>query len=168
MIYVCPLDRMPEAAADLRPSHLISLLDPDHAVSTPPGLAPKNHLKIGIHDISEPFDGYVAPAREHIEAVLDFAAAWDRSAPMLVHCFAGISRSMAAALILLCQRNEGRERDAAALVRARAAHAMPNRRMIALADEVMKLGGRLVRAVEEMPPGDFALHGSLVALPVAL
>ncbi len=168
MIYVCSLDGVPAAVAKLKPSHMVSLLDPDHVVPTPAGVAPENHLTIGIHDISQPFDGYVVPETQHIESLLAFGKGWTRAAPMLVHCFAGVSRSMAAALILLCQINTGREREAAALLRDRARHAMPNRRMIALADETLGLDGRLVDAVRALPPPELATLGELVGLPTTL
>ncbi len=165
MIYVCSLEAMPGAVVSVQPSHLVSLLDPDHEVATPPGLDPENHLKLGIHDIASHYDGYVAPATAHIESLLAFGAAWDRAAPLLVHCFAGVSRSTAAALILLCQINPGREREATMLLRARIAHAMPNRRMVALADDIMGLGGRLIEAVDELPFPELATMGELAGVP---
>lgn len=168
MIYVSSLEGMPAAVAEVRPSHLVSLLDPDHVVATPPGIEPENHLRIGVHDISQPFMGYVAPEIEHIESLLEFARGWERTAPMLVHCWAGVSRSTAAALILACRLNPGREREVVSLLSARAGHAMPNRRMIALADQLLGLGGRLVEAVAAMPPPDLVTAGELVALPAEL
>lgn len=168
VIYICSLYAMVAAVATARPSHLVSILDPDDVVPTPPGVSAGNHLRIGVHDIGQPVDGYIAPEAGHIESLLAFGAGWDRKAPLLVHCFAGVSRSMAAALILVCQINAGREREAALLLRARAGHAMPNRRMIALADQLMRLDGRLVEAVRAMPPPDLLTIGQLVALPAEL
>lgn len=168
MIYVSSLEGMPAAVAQVRPSHLVSLLDPDHEVATPPGVEPANHLRLGVHDISQPFEGYVAPETEHIESLLEFGAGWTREAPLLVHCWAGISRSTAAALILAARLNPGREREIVTLLSARAGHAMPNRRMIALADDLMGCEGRLVTAVTAMPLPDMASAGELVALPAAL
>ena len=168
MIYVCSLNAMPEAVARFEPSHLVSLLDPGDVVPTPPEVRPENHLRLGLHDISEPFQGYVAPEPRHIESLLAFGADWDRAAPLLAHCFAGVSRSMAAALILLCQINGGREREAAKLLRKRASHAMPNERMIALADEMLQLNGRLIDAVRAMPPPRLFAFNELVSLPADL
>lgn len=166
MIYVCSLEAMPGIVARHAPSHLVSLLAPENMVETPSGVRPDNHLKLGLHDITEPFLDYTAPAAGHIESLLSFGAAWDRAAPLVVHCHAGVSRSTAAALILLCQRNAGREQEAALELRERAPHAMPNRRMIALADRAMALEGRLVAAVAALEPADFFGAGEIVALPV--
>lgn len=166
MIYVCSLEAMPATVARHAPSHLVSLLAPENMVETPSGVRPDNHLKLGLHDIAEPFLDYTVPAAGHIESLLAFGAAWDRAAPLLVHCHAGVSRSTAAALILLCQRNAGREAAAALELRERAPHAMPNRRMIALADAIMALEGRLVAAVAALGPADFLGTSEIVALPV--
>jgi predicted protein tyrosine phosphatase len=127
MIYVCSIDAMPRAVERHGPSHLVSLLDPEHMVPTPPGIAPGNHLRLGVHDISTPAQERAAPEPEHIERLLAFGAGWDRAAPLLVRCLAGVSRSTAAALILLCQRNPGREPEAARELRARAPHAAHDR-----------------------------------------
>jgi predicted protein tyrosine phosphatase len=75
---------------------------------------------------------------------------------MFVHCYAGISRSTAAALAILCQFNPGRELEAAQALRRAAPHAKPNRRIIAIADHLMGLDSRLQDAVEAMGPGNYA------------
>ena len=85
--------------------------------------------------------------------IVDFAAAWDRNAPMLVHCFAGVSRSTAAALIVACVHERGREHELARRLRAAAPHAQPNRRIIALGDRVLGCGGALISAVESLGSG---------------
>ena len=41
-------------------------------------------------------EGFTHPERVHVEAMLAFFEAWDRQAPMLIHCYAGVSRSTAA------------------------------------------------------------------------
>jgi predicted protein tyrosine phosphatase len=59
-------------------------------------------MRLCVHDIAEAVEGSVAPDESHIADLLGFARSWDRTAPFLVHCWAGISRSTAAAYILLC------------------------------------------------------------------
>jgi hypothetical protein len=49
-----------------------------------------------------------------------------------------------------------------------APHAYPNQRMIALADDLLGLGGRLQEAVECMPPPDFLAPLRSVELPAEL
>jgi len=67
----------------------------------------------------------------------------------IIHCQAGISRSTAAATIFYAVLlGEGREDEAIARVIAAREFAMPNRRMIRLADELLGRGGKLIAAVE--------------------
>ena len=64
---------------------------------------------------------------------------------VLIHCEAGVSRSSAAALIMYaCWLGPGRERDAMGRVLAQRPVALPNRRMVELADRLLGRGGRLV------------------------
>jgi predicted protein tyrosine phosphatase len=167
MIYVCNLVEMPEHAAALKVSHLLSLVSPDELPVTPACIASGRHHRVGIHDISEPLDGHVLPAAEHIAGLVDFIRAWPHDrAPILIHCFAGISRSMAAALIALVIKAPGRELEAARHVRQAAAHAYPNRRMVAVADQLLGCGGRLIEAREAMGPAHLLPLAPLVHLPL--
>jgi predicted protein tyrosine phosphatase len=167
MIYVCNLAEMPDHAQTLKVSHLMSLVSPDEQPPTPACIALERHHRVGIHDISEPLDGHVLPAMEHIEGLIDFVRAWRHDeAPILIHCVAGISRSMAAALITLAVKTPGMELDAARHVRSAAAHAYPNRRMIELADQLLGCAGRLVAAREAMGPANLLPFGPLVCLPL--
>ena len=88
---------------------------------------------------------------------------------MLVHCWAGISRSMAAAYTLLCDRvGPGYEFDIARALRARAAHACPNALIVALADRALGRGGRMIEAVAGMGRGEIVAEGCCVEFPLTL
>lgn len=165
MIYICSLAEMPQWVARFRPSHLISLLSPDELPPTPPGVAPENHLKVGVNDIWEPVPGQILPGNEHIDSLIAFGTAWGQASSLLVHCYAGVSRSTAAALILLALDADGREHEAAQLLRRKAPHAIPNRRMIEVADERLGRAGRLVDAVERIGVADFIGVAPLTRLP---
>ena len=67
---------------------------------------------------------------------------------ILIHCEAGVSRSSAAALIMYaCWLGPGREREAMGRVLAQRPVAVPNRRMVELADELLDRGGRLAEVL---------------------
>ena len=88
---------------------------------------------------------------------------------MLVHCWAGISRSMAAAYTLLCDRaGPGFEFEIAREMRARAAHAYPNALMVKLADGALGREGRMVEAVTSIGRGEIVAEGCCVAFPLTL
>ncbi len=168
MIHVCSLDAVAAVAERVAPGYLISLVDPGRRVDRPPPIAPANHLTWHFHDIVEARPGHVAPAAGDIERLLRFGRAWDAAAPLLIHCHGGVSRSPAAAFILICQLNQGRERDAALLLRKRARHAWPNHRMVELADGLMKRGGRMMKALLAMTPPETNVAARLISLPVRL
>ena len=67
---------------------------------------------------------------------------------VLIHCEAGVSRSSAAALIMYaCWLGPGREQEAMDRVLSQRPIAMPNRRMVELADRLLERGGQLVNAL---------------------
>ena len=117
-----------------------------------------------IDDIIEPLPGYILPDVYHVATLVDFLMGWPGERPILLHCIAGISRSMAAALIALALDAEGREAEAARCLREAAPHARPNARMIALADDILCREGRLVAACRRMGPATDVASGPLVRL----
>ena len=168
MIYICSLAELPRFAEAVRPSHLISLLGDDPFPPTPDSVVEDGHLKVHMHDIVAPAPGCITPEAAHLEELIDFADRWRRAGPMIIHCYAGISRSTAAALVVLCRYNRGREAEAARLLREQAPHAYPNRRMVDLADALMGCEGRLIAAVDDMSLPDFLSPRSPVSLPARI
>ena len=168
MIYVCSLAELPALTAGLRPTHIVSMLGDDPFPATPEWLATDRHLKLRFHDIAEPIPGFLAPQVEHLEALITFGTTWNKAGPLIIHCYAGVSRSTAAALTILCLYNQGREEKAAQVLRERAPHAQPNQLMIAIADRLLRCDGRLVDAVNTIGPAQILGLGSLVELPAEL
>ncbi len=67
------------------------------------------------------------------------------SGKILIHCAAGVSRSPAVALILYaCWLGPGREQEAMERVLAQRPIAIPNRRMVEMADRQLHRSGNLV------------------------
>ncbi len=161
MIYICSLAEMPEHVRSLQPSHLVSLLSSTEQPPTPDGFDTARHHRVEVNDISAPLEGYVLPQDDHVLGLISFLEGWDAAAPLLVHCFAGISRSTAAALIALTLRHDGREEEAALRLREAAPHAQPNRRMIELADTRLGRDGRLVAALAAMGVAALRPYGPL-------
>ncbi len=160
-IIVCPLSQVEALTAERSPSHLLTLLSPGHEiqVATPKSLPADRHLRIGVHDIWEPAPGQTLPQPDMVHAVLAFGRGWSGEAPILVHCWAGISRSSASAFTLACARNPHADEAAIAReIRARSPHAAPNPRIVALADEILGRNGRMVAALAAIGPGEPALE----------
>jgi predicted protein tyrosine phosphatase len=166
-ILVSPLSAVERTIATWRPSHLITLLSPEHMIETPALIAADRHLKLALNDVAEEMPEMATPTRDHIVRLVDFGRDWRADAPILVHCWAGISRSMAAAYTLLCERAApGRELEIARALRERAPHAFPNPLMIRLADEILGRDGRMTEAVASIGRGDIVAEGSCVRLPL--
>lgn len=168
MIHVCSLLTLEGEAARLGPKHVISIVDPEVHVETPEGVGAGDHWRFNFHDISDPMPGHVAPEETDIVRILEFGEAWDGKTRTLIHCHMGISRSTAAAYILVCQVNGGREQDAAVLLRRAGRHAWPNRRMVAFADGLLGRDGRMIEAVAAMSMADFSAEGDTISLPLWL
>ncbi len=167
-IHVTPLSRLHETVAASRASHVVTLINAATAVPCPPGIAADRHLFIGVSDIVDPQDGHIVPAKLHVEQLLAFARAWDRSQPMVIHCWAGISRSTAGAFIALCAlRPDQDEMELAATLRRAAPSATPNARLVAVADDILRRDGRMREAVAAIGRGTDAFEGTPFALPVA-
>lgn len=166
-LLVTPLSALPAALAEHGPSHLVSLLSPEHMIETPAGFPAEAHLKLGVNDIADPLLGIAPPGREHVEALLEFSRRWDGTHPFLIHCWAGISRSMASAFTILCDRlGPGREEEIALAMRRRAPHALPNRLLVHYADETLGRGGAMVAAVKAMGPPLVVQEGVTTLFPL--
>ncbi len=168
MIYVCSLAELPALTAGLRPMHIVSILGDEPFPATPEWLATDRHLKLRFHDIAEPIPGFLAPQVEHLEALITFGTTWNKAGPLIIHCVAGVSRSTAAALTILCLYNQGREEKAAQVLRERAPHAQPNQRVIAIADRLLGCDGRLLDAVKIIEPAQIFGLRNPVQLPADL
>ena len=157
MIHVCSLARLHQTVATTGALHVVTLLKDVDLVQRPGAIAPDNHLVLGMDDITEPRDGYVVPADEHVTRLLDFVRQWDRAKPLVVHCYAGISRSTAGAYVAACALNPGRDEMAVAReLRRASATATPNIRIVSLAARMLGRDGRMVAAIDSIGRGDMA------------
>jgi predicted protein tyrosine phosphatase len=160
MIHVCSLSRLHETVEETGARHVVSLLG-DEAIERPVAIVPENHLWLRLHDISAPLDGYIYPEEAHVADLLDFVRRWDRRAPLVVHCYAGISRSTASAFASVCALNPHRDEESVALALRRASPtATPNSRIVSIADRLLGRSGRMVAAIEMIGRGAMAAEGT--------
>ena len=165
MIHVCSLAALPETVRRTGASHVLTVMANVEQVVRPVSVLPANHLKVAMDDITEELDGFVAPSDAHIEKVLTFVRGWDRDAPLVVHCYAGISRSTASAFAAACALNPRRDELAIAkAIRAASPIASPNRLIVGLADKALGREGRMLRALDEMGPGAMMVEGRPFAI----
>ena len=165
-IIVSPLSQIQQVIRQRRPSHMITLLDPDQAIETPEGLEPGRHLQLGVYDVCAPIEHMTPPEERHVMRILEFGRGWRETEPLLVHCWAGISRSTATAFVLACERNPHvAEHDIALRLRRASRTACPNRRIVALADALLGRSGRMLLAIDAMSPHVTGCEGEPFDLP---
>lgn len=168
MIHVCSLARLHATVDETKARHIVTLLRLTDRVERPSHIAQENHLILSVDDINAPMDGYTVPAQEHVERLIAFVGRWDRTAPLVVHCYAGISRSTAAAYTAACALNPARsELDIAQAIRGASRTAQPNLAIVSVADRLLQRDGRMIRAVEAIGPAHFAEEGVPFRLDLA-
>ena len=160
MLHVCSLAALPDTVKATGASHILTVMANVEQVQRPASVLEANHSRVSMDDITEHMDGFLAPSDLHIEKVLGFVRRWDRQAPMVVHCYAGISRSTASAFAAACMLNPHRDEvSIARQIRAASPIAQPNRLIVSLADKALGRDGRMLRALDEMGPGSMTVEG---------
>jgi len=177
-IHVCPLPAIERTLASGAATHLLSVMGPRDMIDPWPGMERQRHLRVVVNDIVEPGEGLVMAQASHIEQIVEFTTGWAATAAatatggeqnLLIHCWAGISRSTAAAYIALCALNKNAsESQAAETLRAAAPFARPNMRLVGLADTVLGRRGRMASAIEALGDGQWQATGQPFRLPAIL
>ena len=132
-------------------SHVLSIIDTHEPV--PPALEEFHDVDrelIRFDDVVAEYPGFEACTPQHIERLLAFGERAHAKADShtLVHCHAGISRSQAAAAILMCQHAPGREEESFLRLLELRKHGWPNTRMVEFADQLLKRDGALLRGLQ--------------------
>lgn len=167
-LHVCSLSRLPETIAQTGASHLVTLINVGTPVARPAAIDETRHLVVGVSDIVEPLEGHVLPAEDHVRALLDFVRGWGREQPLVIHCYAGISRSTAAAYCAACALLPDRdEAQIARDLRGASRFATPNRLIVEIADRMLGRDGRMVAAIGEIGRGAETFEGEPFCIRLA-
>ncbi|MBI28354.1 MAG: hypothetical protein CFH21_00263 [Alphaproteobacteria bacterium MarineAlpha5_Bin11] len=161
MIIVTSLKDHLSVCESVNPSHLISVIDPGFEPSTPNSTI--KHLKLGFDDIiavsknniihrqNEKLSHQIPPNDNHINNIVDFVSTWDQSQPIVIHCWCGVSRSMATATFILCLLNPNNVENNIKYLRSIAPHANPNKLMISMFEKHLGIVGEIKIAFEKYP-----------------
>lgn len=147
---ICGLNELPGFAFE-GVSHVLSILDPDWPDPEAFEAFPRHaRATLRFDDVVDPGPGYEPPEAGHIADILAFGdrLGGEPVTHLLVHCHAGVSRSTAAAAILMAASHPGREPDAFRVIADIRPRSWPNSRMIALADAALGRGGALIAALK--------------------
>lgn len=166
-IHVCPLSQIPATVRASGARSMVTLINAGTRVPRPREIAEERHLRVVMSDIVVAENGHVLPAETHVAEVLAFVRGWDRAAPLVIHCYAGVSRSTAAAFIAACALHENRcEFEIARELRARSSTATPNALLVEIADRILKRDGRMSEAVAAIGRGADCFEGVPFALDI--
>jgi predicted protein tyrosine phosphatase len=161
MIIVCPLSAVQLLVEQHKVGHVVSLLGPEIQHPSIARIDARRHLRLTFHDIIADAEGFVTPTPRDTERLIRFFEEWSKAEPMLIHCWAGISRSTAAAYTAMCLLKPETDEERLALrLRELSPSASPNRLIVAHADAVLGRGGRMVAAVDAIGRGSDAHEGT--------
>jgi len=155
-LLVGPLEAAPALCVAHAPSHLVSWLSPPaDAPEIAATFPPERRLFLSSHDIAAPAEGLQAPTTDDVARLFAFARSWAETGagPMLVHCWAGVSRSTAAAYAIACALSPRSEAELAWALRAASPGATPNPLIVAHADVLLGRDGRMIAAIAEIGRG---------------
>jgi len=148
-VTICGIDEL-GLHCDGRVTHVLSILDPGWPEPEAFGaFDPHQRLELRFHDVIEAGAGWTAPEQRDVELLLIFGRELTeaRDPHLLVHCHAGVSRSTAAAVLILAQARPDRPAEEALLtVVRRRPRAWPNLRIIELGDALLGRRGEIVEA----------------------
>lgn len=170
LIVVSPLSRIAEMAVRHKAREMISLLAANQDFHRPAVIQAARHLKLSMNDISFAGTGdLIAPQEMHVAEIITFARAWDQASPLVVHCWMGVSRSPAAAMIASLAVAPDDDDDALARrLREASPFATPNTRLVEIGDALLGRGGRLVKAVKAIGRGADADGNTPFTLPLPI
>ena len=167
-IHVCPLSKIPSTVSATGARSLITLINHDTPVPRPSEIEEGRHLFLPVSDIVIELEGHILPAETHVAEILAFVRQWDRSEPMVIHCYAGVSRSTAAAFIAACALTPERpEMEIAQALRAASPTASPNTLLVEVADRMLGRDGRMIAAVASIGRGEECFEGVPFALDLS-
>ncbi len=161
MLIITPLEDLGKVLDEHHSAHVCGLLSPQmpHPDLDIPA---ERRLKLSFHDLARPRAGFIPASEDDVRALVDFAHAWrvDGSGPLVLHCWAGISRSPAAAFIVRCALEpQCDEMELAHTLRTVAPFATPNPLLVELADRTLERGGRMIAAIAAIGRGREAFLG---------
>lgn len=146
MLIITSLAEARAEAAARRPARAISILSEDEAMPDL-GLPKERHLKLYVERESC-VRSIVEAGKARAAEIIRFLKDWDGDGDILVHCNRGISRSTAAAFIVMCAAApKADETRLARLLRQAAPYADPCPMLVDCADALLGREGRMSDAI---------------------
>lgn len=154
-IVVSPLSRIGEMAVRHKVREMVTLIAKEQAFHRPAVISAERHLTLQMNDIAfKGNDKLIAPDDVHVLHLIEFAREWDQSSPLMIHCWMGVSRSPAAAIVAALALYPDQDETALARrLRTVSPYSTPNARIIEIGDRLLDRKGRLVSAIKAIGRG---------------
>lgn len=167
MLIVSSLSGAADAFRKCQPKRVISLLSEEEEAPAFPGVDPDKHLLLYV-DRESCAQTISRAASARARDIVNFAKDWKGDGDLLIHCNRGVSRSTAAAFIIMCMKEPGTaEADLMKRLRAVAPHADPCPMLVTYADEILGRDGRMADAVDDLCPPSPAISAPLAMVALA-
>jgi predicted protein tyrosine phosphatase len=166
-IVVSSYHHLDHALQQFQIDHVISILSAAEEATFPaPSFGDRPILRLRFDDVAYSSVPFLAPSRQQIAELIDFAQTWSGDGTLLVHCRAGSARSPAGALIAAAAlRKPNGDELLNRMARARA-YFRPNTAMLGLADDLLGLKPGLVDLVRRLPLPDHEDDWEPVRIPL--
>jgi predicted protein tyrosine phosphatase len=109
-IFISPQKEANYLAKKIKPTHIISISDPQKETPFDVSWGEANILRLKFYDvqsedIASRMNNGEVPTREIVKKIYSFGKTLEEESILLIHCFAGISRSPAAGIIALTSKH---------------------------------------------------------------
>lgn len=166
-IIVTSLRDAPSQSVQHRATHVIGILGPEAEHPVFGTVTGERHLRLSFHDVAAATPGLAAPRVDDMSKLLAFLMDWNGASPLLIHCWAGISRSTATGYIATCLLRPLEDEMALAReLRLASPSATPNPLLVSLADAALGREGRMKAAMAAIGRGADAFEGTPFTLEV--
>lgn len=153
-ILVCAKSEVIKNIKVFNPSFIISTLDIGDKIFIPPQFNKQNHLMLNFDDEDDKNNSF-SPKLHHAQRILSFADRFNDNDKILVHCFAGISRSTAVALAIFIKNNRNFEEAENFILNARK-FPFPNLLLAEHFDNLLNCHGQFIELCERINDISFA------------
>lgn len=163
---ICALTQVAKKTSKFDITHVLSLIDQGHHPYYHPE-RPVEKLLLYFEDTSNPHSP-IGPKIEHVERVLNWAEKIPEDKNLLVHCYAGMSRSTSMAIAIECKRNGVKTIDEIDEVydyfHKLRPIMLPNKLIIEYTDYLLDLNGKLIQKNLEFHRKNYPKHGGIFVL----
>ncbi len=136
-IYNSPQNKAQAIVAEHKIKNIISIYSPNKAFPIFPGIKNGKILRLCFNDIIRPYKNLRVITQNDIEKIVNFVKQNGRS-DILIHCYAGVSRSIAITMFLMFLLEKNIKVDeVVSMIKNKAPFANPNKLVLMQAGRVM-------------------------------